>query len=32
MSDGEIRVDVDGAVATLLIDNPGKRNALTAAM
>jgi enoyl-CoA hydratase/carnithine racemase len=29
---GEVRVDVDGAVATLLIDNPGKRNALTAAM
>jgi enoyl-CoA hydratase/carnithine racemase len=29
---GEVRVDIDGAVATLLIDNPGKRNALTAAM
>ncbi len=30
--DGQVRVAVDGAVATLLIDNPGKRNAMTAAM
>ena len=32
MTGGEVRVDIDDAVATLLIDNPGKRNALTAAM
>ncbi|MFC4996868.1 enoyl-CoA hydratase-related protein [Dactylosporangium cerinum] len=31
-SGGAVRADVDGPVATLLIDNPGKRNALTAAM
>lgn len=30
--DGQVRVAIDGAVATLLIDNPGKRNAMTAAM
>ena len=32
MTGGEVRVDVDGPVATLLIDNPVKRNALTSAM
>src|SRR6185312_14606269 len=28
----ELRVDVTGQVATLTIDNPGRRNALTGAM
>lgn len=32
VDDGQVRVAIDGAVATLLIDNPGKRNAMTAAM
>lgn len=29
---GQVRLAIDGAVATLVIDHPGKRNAMTAAM